>query len=237
MVRIPSATGRVEPALPGESPATTDACTDEPPAPPIAPNSTASEIVAEPKPSETNEPDLVGVATNRVATDGAASGDDTADGDANQPTAPAGPSEASPIPTPDDRQPFRVVVTFKPARDRRWTACIGVGRVATPGTPTPVDPVFETLACDDIADALDAVAGVFATAEAKWVEHPRNARAALAAPAKRDRTATDTPNSDQNQQPRERQRPGRQTKPAAAPTAPKPPASPSPRMGEKLALF
>jgi hypothetical protein len=105
------------------------------------------------------------------------------------------------------------------------------------GKPSPVDPVFETLACDLIADALDAVAGVYAAAEAKWSQQPRNAPAAPATPPKRERSAKEKAAAERARPDRGGRDTGQGAEKAMVPAAPKPSAPPPPPIGEKLTLF
>lgn len=159
----------------------------------------------------------------------------------------AGPAVATPhapadvdqraAPPVDDRRPLRVVLTCKPAGDQRWTAFIAVGRIDGLGKPSPVDPVFETLECETISDALDAVAGVYAAAEARWAQQPRNAPAALATPAKREHAAKEKATAERARQDPGGSDTGKGAKKAVAPAAPKPSAPPPPPIGEKLTLF
>jgi hypothetical protein len=127
-----------------------------------------------------------------------------------------------------------VVITCKPAADGRWSAFIAMGRIDALGKPAPVDPVFETVACDALSDALDAVEGVYAAADARWAEAPRNKAAPLGAPAARRASPKQQAAIDASLKQREERRAAKR---AAHEAKAAPPAAAPPPVGEKLALF
>lgn len=244
MVKIPTATRPPEPAPlagPPPPPSPEPKADDSPGAEDVvqrgAEDSETTVVIASP---DVTDQALTGTETDDAlpaAPDGAAASVTRSPSDeATPPEALEPPPGAAPAPPVDDRQPFRVVITAKPARDDRWTAFIAVGRIDALGKPSPVDPVFETLACDGLADALDAVAGVYAAADARWTEQPRNAPVPRTTPARRERAPRAPATDDAARQRQEVHATGvaQQPKPAANanPAAPPPPA-----IGEKLSLF
>lgn len=159
---------------------------------------------------------------------------------AASPDTAAGPSSAIPS-TVDDRLPFKVVLRLKPVADNRWHATIGIGRDGC-------DPFWEGSDVEDWPDALDAVLGVHAAAEARWAEQPRNPRPTGAPSAPGPITATGAPSSSSAKTGGKADKAkasakGNAAPPPASTSAASPPplvpaADPAPAAGvEKLTLF
>lgn len=253
MVKIPTATRPSEPAHPAGPPL--------PPSPDaVAGDSRSADAVVQQGAEDGETVSVIvpaGVtdhALTGVETDVAAPTLDVATSVTRTPTedetpleAPGSTAGASPAPPVDDRQPFKVVLRLKPVKGNRWHATIGIGRDGC-------DPCWEGSDVDDWPEALDAVLGLHAAAEARWVEQPRNPRPAATPTAPGSLAATGAPPrpsaktagkagnaraaGNSNAAPLPTTPAAASASPPAAPAPPVPAADPAPAGGvEKLTLF